>query len=333
MSAHAKIPWTALRLLLGLALLTWVLRNDAVRESFGAFRDALWIVPALAGLTFLGAAIESSRLGLLFRAQGMELPFREGYRVVAIGCFFNHCIPGGTGGDLVKLYYLARGNRGRGVEVATLLLVDRAVALFALLVLILGLAAPNVALLDEDPLLASFATMALGGVIALWVAWAFARSRRLRASKFYRLCCEKLPLGGLLERIGAALYEFRGRTPALLGAALLSLVGHIALVLMFTLTARLVMPNVDATTVGFLAMLGMLANALPVTPGGLGVGEAAFTGLFRKLGETAGATLILAWRVGQVPLALIGWGLYVAGKKQRGSVPMRRPLQREGEEG
>jgi uncharacterized membrane protein YbhN (UPF0104 family) len=80
--------------------------------------------------------------------------------------------------------------------------------------------------------------------------------------------------------------------------------------------AKVFMPNAEPLTVSLLALLGMLANALPITPGGLGVGEAAFEGLFRTVGYSGGARLILAWRVGMLALCCLGSALYMAGARR-----------------
>jgi uncharacterized membrane protein YbhN (UPF0104 family) len=76
------------------------------------------------------------------------------------------------------------------------------------------------------------------------------------------------------------------------------------------------MPNAQPLTVCLLALLGMVANALPITPGGLGVGEAAFEGLFRMVGYSGGARIILAWRVGMLALCFLGSALYIAGARR-----------------
>jgi len=59
---------------------------------------------------------------------------------------------------------------------------------------------------------------------------------------------------------------------------------------------------------------GTLANALPLTPGGLGVGEAAFVGLFSAIGAAGGAEAILAWRVLTTLIDLVGGALLVVGR-------------------
>jgi len=275
-----------------------------------------WLLPWLAALTVFGAAIESKRLGFLFSAQGMRLAFVQGYRVVAIGALFNFCIPGGTGGDVMKLYYLAAGNRGRRVEVATLLFVDRAVALFCMLCLVIALALLDGRLIRDYPVIGGLVAAAGLGAIGLLAGGVVASSTRLRASRRYIRLMAKLPLHRYLTRAADALYVFRKNKTALAKAAALSLIGHLALLGLFIAAGRVVMPNAPAFAISLLALLGLLANALPITPGGLGVGEAAFEGLFRLAGYSGGAQLILAWRAGMLGLCCVGCALYIAGARR-----------------
>ena len=76
------------------------------------------------------------------------------------------------------------------------------------------------------------------------------------------------------------------------------------------------MPGLPHVLVALLALLGLVANWLPLTPGGLGVGEAAFAGIFALVGHSGGARMLLAWRVGMLPLAALGALLYVRGRSR-----------------
>jgi uncharacterized membrane protein YbhN (UPF0104 family) len=84
---------------------------------------------------------------------------------------------------------------------------------------------------------------------------------------------------------------------------------------MFYLLGQEIFNNGPGLVTCLVALLGMLANALPLTPGGLGVGEAAFEGLFRGLGYEGGAHLILAWRIGMIPICIVGSIIYMRGVK------------------
>ena len=306
-----------LRTVLGIGLLYYVLVVTGGWASAKQFVSTIWILPALGGFTLFGAAIESKRLGLLFESQGMRVSFAQGYRLVAIGALFSMVIPGGTGGDVAKLYYLTSENRGRGVEVATTLLVDRMVAVFSMLSLVVGLALLEGKLVKDLPLVRWLVVVSILAMIGLLLIAMTSCSSRIRVSSLYAYITTKMPLHRYLKRVLVALYAFREHKTTLLMAALWSLFGHLVLVSLFMVVGTVVIPGVPSLITGFLALLALLANALPITPGGLGVGEAVSEGLFATAGFAGGAQLILAWRIGMLSLCLIGAMFYVAGKPAR----------------
>jgi len=308
-----------LRAALGVVLLYYVLKKTGGLTTARQLISAKWLLPWLSALTILGAAFESKRLRVLFGAQGMRLSFVEGYRAVAIAALFNFCIPGGTGGDVMKLYYLAAHSRGRRVEIATLIFVDRAMALFCMLSLVVALALLDGRLVWDYPLIGSLVAAAAVGALGLLVCGAVACSTRLRESRLYAYLMDRAPLRRYLTRAAAALYVFRKNRAALARAAALAVVCHLALLCVMCAAANAFIPNAPPLTVSLLALLGMVANAMPITPGGLGVGEAAFEGLFSSVGYGGGARLILAWRVGMLALCCLGCALYIAGAR-RGQV-------------
>jgi uncharacterized protein (TIRG00374 family) len=303
------------RAVLGVALLVSVLKSGGAWESLKGMLGVVWLVAILNLVPFIGGSIEALRLGVLFGAQGLAVPFWTGFRVVAIGTLFNLWIPGGTGGDVMKLYYLSQRNRGRGVEVATILLVDRAVALFAMLALILGLliaerSVPAVAPAIERAMLVVTIGLAvlLAGLLAMW-------SPRLRGSGFHRWITTKAPFGRYLGRAADAVYAFRSKPGVLITAGLYSMAGHLLLAGSFALAGTVLVPSVPSVLVATLSLLGLIANALPITPGGVGVGEAAAEALFRAVGVPGGAALVAAWRVGMIGVSIVGAGLYIFGDR------------------
>jgi uncharacterized membrane protein YbhN (UPF0104 family) len=52
---------------------------------------------------------------------------------------------------------------------------------------------------------------------------------------------------------------------------------------------------------------------LPLTPGGLGVGESAYNVLFKMAGLEGGAEALLCWRIWRAAVGLIGLILYLRG--------------------
>lgn len=307
------------RVLLGVGLLVWVLARSGLSALAPVFSSP-WVLLVLLGLSLFGLSVEAERLRVLFGSSGLRLTRGLAYRLVPVGSFFNFCVPGGTGGDVVKLYYLAMENRGRGVEVATVVLVDRVVALAAVLLLVLALVFPNLELVRSSTILRAVVLTAAAGLAAIALVVALAWSTMLRRSRFYSWVMDRMPMRRYVERVADALHAFRSRKAALAAAALISLGGHLGVAAAYVVVASVIVPSVAWPVVGFLSMLGMVANALPLTPGGLGVGEAAFEQLFGLAGSTGGAALLVLWRLSMIPLATVGAALYVTGRVRAGRV-------------
>lgn len=309
-------PWvSALRVVFGAALLAFVLSRSggAAGGAVQRLLSAPFTLLVLFTLPFAGNVLEAARLVTLVDALGIRLRLLPTCGVVAVSSLFNYAIPGGTGGDVMKLYYVGREHRGRLVETATALLADRVIALFTLLLVILGLSALDPQLVAAQRVLQLLVIGSVVGVVMLGTLALLSASRRLRRTALYSWVTTRAPLHQTLARLGDAILAFGERPAAVFRAMGFCIVGHIALVWMYVLLGRVIMPELSAPSVALLALLGMLANAIPVTPGGLGVGEAAFERLFQLVGHAGGAFLLVAWRVGMVPIALVGFAAYAGG--------------------
>ena len=201
-----------------------------------------------------------------------------------------------------------------------ILLVDRAVGLFTLLLVSTALALANLDLLAMHSPIRWLVLGAIGAIGVMAAGFTMACSTRGVGSSLFNWVVHRLPFATLVRRAVDALRAFRHHRRELFEAAALSLVGHAALATLFVAAGSALLPEATPPTAAFLAILGMFANALPVTPGGIGVGEAAFEALFALTGVAGGARLMLAWRVGLLPLLLVGGASYMT----RGVSPTTR---------
>jgi len=224
----------------------------------------------------LGGAIEAIRLRTLFGAQGIQVSLAKGFRVVAIGTFFNFCIPGGTGGDVMKLYYLAKDHRGKGIEVGTVLLVDRIVALFSLLIFIVSLAVLDWHLIHTMTTVRWFIGVAVIGILVLVLFSALVWGHPSWVKYLMEKIQNWIPCRDLFRRAATAFLNFKSHKLIVLKAATWSFGGHILLAIMFAVSGAILIPEGTPFTISLLALLAMFANTLPITPGGLGVGGAAY---------------------------------------------------------
>jgi uncharacterized membrane protein YbhN (UPF0104 family) len=63
--------------------------------------------------------------------------------------------------------------------------------------------------------------------------------------------------------------------------------------------------------------IGHIVNSLPLTPGGLGVGETAFNTLFNITGLRGGAEALLCSRIWTALVGLIGFVFYLRGIRRK----------------
>ena len=154
----SRLVLRLLRVGVGVAMLWYVLTS--LGSEFPALSESGPWVAAFALYTLPGVLIEAQRLKLLLAAQGLVVTLGIAVRIVTIATFFGLCIPGGTGGDVMKIYYLVSSDRGRTVEIATLVLMDRVIGMVGLLCTVLFLALLNADTVAEHGALVALVSLA-----------------------------------------------------------------------------------------------------------------------------------------------------------------------------
>ena len=306
--------FTALRLAAGIAILVYLAKSGVI--SFGALSKLMvaWPVTLGAlGIFLVDIGLMGLRTSLLFRPLGMKLTVLKSTQLTLVSIFFSTFLPGSGGGDLVKLYYATRENTGRRTEVATVLMFDRAIGFFAMLILPFFFVPMFPPLIHAVPilrtililiacvsgsLLAVFLLCTFNQTIFDWLAGdsaAFPRWRKLA----YRV----------LETV-----RTYGRNPAmLLGALLLSLLANLSMIVITALAVLVLDPASLSSKMCLVVPIGQAVNGLPLTPGGLGVGETALNALFVLTGLHGGAETFLCWRIWKAMVGLLGLIIYVRG--------------------
>jgi uncharacterized membrane protein YbhN (UPF0104 family) len=169
-------------------------------------------------------------------------------------------------------------------------------------------------LIQRSPALQTLLLLAAGVSAALIVGGAVAMSRRARAMPLVQWVLRNMPLRGYMALMLDTLQSFRTNLKALILATGVSIVAHAVGMLVFMILVAAMQPTDDLQAIPFLAALGMMANNLPLTPGGLGVGEAAFESLFRTAGLEGGAEALLGWRILLLAIAPVGLWFYLRGR-------------------
>ncbi len=132
-----KAVFTIFQAGITVGILWFVFRDpEKRREMFGALRgaDPIWL---LAGLITYGLVemVSGIRWQLLLKVQGIHLPWGRVFMLLMAGVFFNFFVPGGTGGDVMKTFYLLKETPGKRPQALLSVLVDRIIGIFSLIVL------------------------------------------------------------------------------------------------------------------------------------------------------------------------------------------------------
>ena len=217
MPGARKILFSIFRTIIGIALVLYLWRSGAIRWEALAGLLTHWALSLAAlALLFLDAAVLGWRLRILLLPRGFHLPVSSAFRLTLIGTFFNSCLPGATGGDLVKIYYATEGNPGRATEVGTIILLDRLAGMFALMLLPLLLLPFFPHLLSASPELRAVLWLVSGLAASTLAGALICFSERIRHSAPADWAIRKLPFGRFLGIVYDTVHAYR-QHPAPLG--------------------------------------------------------------------------------------------------------------------
>lgn len=308
----------SLKIGLAVGLIYWFIRNGSLDLEL----IASLITPARAALIILLVGsqilINNYRWQLLMAAQGLHAKVKETFPLSLIGMFFNYAMPGGVGGDVVKGYYLIQDRpNSKGAAIISIFM-DRMIGFFIMIMTAaIALIWKWETVVQSDALKSlAFGVMALAAVFVTF--FALALSRRFQSYRLVRFAFDKLPLGKKIEAVYVRLHTFRQHTPTLWYAFLISFVGQFGTIVAVSMIGSWV--GVTELSLGdymFLVPLGTVATAIPISPAGIGVGQAAFYFLFNSaLGYKSplGPIAITALQVSSFIWGLVGAIFYLRRK-------------------
>lgn len=295
--------WTAARPLLGalvVAALVWRLGTGPFLDGLRAVRPGT-VLAAVA----IGAATtvcSAWRWRVVARALGLGLPLAAATAAYYRSQFLNSALPGGVLGDVHRglRHGIDAGDLGRGVRAVVWertagQVVQAVVAVVALLVL-------------PSPLRSAMPTVAFVGVLAAGVLLILTRALVGHGPR---------RIARTLRTVGA---EARGALlqpagwPAVLVASLLVVGGYLA---MFLLAVSAVGLHGPVTRLLPLALVVLLAAAIPLNVGGWGPREGVAAWVFAAAGWGAAAGAATATAFGVLSLAAVLPGAVMLGADRR----------------
>jgi len=294
------------KILVAGGLLLWLAQSGQI--DFSPLLSAPLSAYHLLGMAALLAnmLLQVMRWWQLLRTQHIHMPIGRALQVSWIGLFFSVILPGGAGGELVRGYYVVRDAPRSKIAGVSTLLVDRALGLYTLLWLgtlslpFLGGFRRDLpaAVIQMEILVLLLLIGTTGLFLVLWFRPTRSLALRLVPRRF------RVPVEETLNA-----YQMGGRD--LLASFGLSLSANLMLMLGFLAAARVLDSSALWQQVFLVGPFVIIAKTLPISPGGVGVAEAASSLLFAQFDVTEGAMMMLITRLWQLLLCLPGGLIYI----------------------
>lgn len=226
-------------------------------------------------------------------------------RLTLVGMFFNFFIPGGVGGDIVKALELSKDNQASRSETLSTVMSDRIFGLFAMLTF------STIFLLFEywhirSAFLGRFAFISLlfwSGMtfVLLFFPLIFKKMQIYLSTKDSNVLVK---IEKLISSLQLTFINFRAVGLQSKSLALSLATQLVAIYFMYCVVIKLGTPPPSFLIFFALCCFGFVASALPIMPGGIGVGQYAFYALFAPISPELGQSTITAITTLQIFLLL-----------------------------
>lgn len=314
-----------IRIAVAIGALYFAFRGESFRNIAKIFGDDLnkFVFLAALALYFFGQFIFVFRWLTLLRVQGITINYFAALKLHFLGLFYNNCLPGAVGGDVLRAWYVTKHTEKK-IEAVFSVFVDRAIGLFCTIAmaflaywLIPAEGSGAELKIGADFHIASLALKLLLVIIAfILLAAAFIAimyyNRRLRPIFLKYAFTLSLKWMFWAGRIIKAVKIYCTKPFALLFAVLLSFICQAMPIYGLYLIGRNLGIEAHIKYYFVFFPLSWIIGVIPISVGGAGVVELGLKGLFGKVAQvTASQGLILAlaqrltWLLTSIPGVII----------------------------
>ena len=257
------------------------------------------------------------RWWLLMGARRIDTGYGRALRLYMVGSFFNFCMPGTTGGDVVKGYYAAR-HSDRRTDALMSILFDRITGMIGLF-LFAGVVA--LVMLDH-PLVRKLAMCSWAALLVVIVGYGCYSSRLLRQLLHIEKTRNWPVIGKFVAIIDDAALAYRDHLGTVGLAIMISAMAHFLLALALTLAGSALKIS-ELIQLLCASPFIVFVGALPISYQGVGVQEGvaqAMIGGHATMNQIVG--MLMFFRLYMLVYALCG-SLFLIG----GDIHMRPPSE------
>ena len=288
-----KILITFFQLSVTIAVLYWVYHDPNKRaQMVEALRNAEYHWVGIGILAYIVVEVAAAfRWHVLLKVQRIHLSLPRLSGLFLIGMFYNQFLPGGTGGDIIKSYFLLKETSDKKAGALLAVVFDRFIGLVALVTITGALISLRFDFLSQTPdtrrLLWLLLVILGASILALLSTFV------ITGFKLFHLLPKKFPGREKLIEISAAYHLYAHHWRATLVAFGASIVAHLATFATFLCAAYALGARVPL--VNFFAVMPVerTISALPISFAGIGLREKVLQIMLHGLCGVPEATAIL----------------------------------------
>src|SRR6266699_2640617 len=288
-----KILVTLFQLAATIAVLYWVYHDPEKRaQMVEALKNAQYQWVAIGILAYVLVEIAAAfRWHVLLKVQGIHLSLPRLSGLFLIGMFYNQFLPGGTGGDIIKSYFLLKETPDKKAGALLAVVFDRFIGLVALIAItgaLISLRYDFLSKTTETRWLLRFLLVLLGasilGLLSTFVISGF---------NLFHSLPKKFPGREKLIEISAAYHLYAHQWRATLAAFGASIVAHLATFATFLCVAYSLRANVKIVDFFAVMPIERTISAMPISFAGIGWPEKVLQIMLHRLCGVPEATAIL----------------------------------------
>ena len=318
-----------IRIAVAAGALYFAFRGESIKDIAKIFGNLnIFVFLAALGLYVLGQFLFVFRWLTLLRVQGISINYFAALRLHFLGLFYNNCLPGAVGGDVLRAWYVTKHTEKK-VEAVLSVFVDRAIGLVCTIAMaflsywLIPAAGSGAELkLGADFHIASLAIKLLIAVgVMVMLAAGFVAimyyNRRLRPIFLKYAFILSLKWMFWAGRVIKAVKLYCTKPFSLLFAVLLSFICQAMPIYGLYLIGRNLGIEAHIKYYYVFFPLSWIIGVIPISVGGAGVVELGLKGLFGKVAQVTasqGLILALAQRLTWLLTSIPGVIIHITGK-------------------
>ena len=241
------------------------------------------------------------------------------FRLTLIGQYFSFFIPGGVGADVIKAFELSKDHKTSKSAALSTVIADRFLGLFSM-ILLSSIFLTVEYFVNETAQISRFLAISWILFLAMIIGFLFTPSILVKLNGYFSKSNSRIldKINKFINSFGLTFSYFKQPKLLIKNILLCFVIQLVVIYFMYAVIQSLQVQPPPFFVFFALCCFGFIASAIPLTPAGIGVGQAAFYFLFSSYGSKTGeaaVTAVSVFQLFQLFYALFG-GIFFSIKTQ-----------------